>query len=262
MWAAVLRPHRKRPWRPYQTEIVGRVSIIRAGSTDFPRFNMKKRVLNYLSYVALAIPRALFVPCDVVIAMTDPPFQGIVGAMVAMLKRKPYVYNIRDLYPDMAVGGSIVEPGILSKIWEKLHRWALRHAARVIVLGEDRRERIIAKRVEPARVMVVRDGTEVLRSNTPSPAPDRDVVRAIRGDSSFVLVHAGNLGFYGAWNALVTAARNRANEGVGLVFVGDGAQRSQVEAAAAGSDNIRFLDFFRRARFRPCSRLPTPTSLP
>jgi colanic acid biosynthesis glycosyl transferase WcaI len=252
MWAAVLRPHRKRPWRPYQTEIVGRVSIIRAGSTDFPRFNMKKRVLNYLSYVALAIPRALFVPCDVVIAMTDPPFQGIVGAMVAMLKRKPYVYNIRDLYPDMAVGGSIVEPGILSKIWEKLHRWALRHAARVIVLGEDRRE----------RMMVVRDGTEVLRSNTPSPAPDRDVVRAIRGDSSFVLVHAGNLGFYGAWNALVTAARNRANEGVGLVFVGDGAQRSQVEAAAAGSDNIRFLDFCRRARFRPCSRLPTPTSLP
>ena len=41
--------------------------------------------------------------------MTDPPFEGIVGAFVAMLKRKPFVYNIRDLYPDMALGGSIVE---------------------------------------------------------------------------------------------------------------------------------------------------------
>src|SRR5438874_3159913 len=41
-------------------------------STDFPRFSMKKRVLNYLSYVALAILRALFVPCDAVVAMTDP----------------------------------------------------------------------------------------------------------------------------------------------------------------------------------------------
>jgi len=68
-------------------------------------------VVNYLSYVALAIPRALFVPCDAVVAMTDPPFLGIVGAVVAMLKRKPYVYNIRDMYPDMAIGGSIVEPG-------------------------------------------------------------------------------------------------------------------------------------------------------
>ena len=244
-------PTERRAWRLYQTEFAGRVRIIRAGSTDFPRFDMKKRVLNYLSYVALVIPGALFVPCDVVVAMTDPPFQGIVGAIIAMLKRKPYVYNIRDMYPDMAVGGSIVEPGRIARIWEKLHRWALRRATRVIVLGEDMRARIIAKGVEPSRVLIVRDGTEVLPQNTPLPTPDPEVVSAIRGSFSFVLVHAGNLGFYGAWSTLVTAARNLASEGVGLVFVGDGAQRSQIEAAAAGSGNIRFLEFF------PANKIPS-----
>jgi colanic acid biosynthesis glycosyl transferase WcaI len=113
------------------------------------------------------------------------------------------------------------------------------------------RARIIAKGVEPARVLIVRDGTEILPSNTPLPAPDPEVVRAIRGSFSFVLVHAGNLGFYGAWNTLVTAARNLASEGVGLVFVGDGAQRAQIEAAAASSSNIRFLEFF------PASKIPS-----
>jgi colanic acid biosynthesis glycosyl transferase WcaI len=244
-------PSERRVWRPYRTEFAGRTRIIRAGSTDFPRFNMKKRVANYLSYVVLAIPRAIFAPCDVVVAMTDPPFQGIVGAIVAMLKRKPYVYNIRDLYPDMAVGGSIVKPGLLARIWERLHRWALRRATRVIVLGEDMRARIVAKGVEPARVLIVRDGAEILPSNTPLPVPDPEVVRAIRGSFSFVLVHAGNLGFYGAWNTLVTAARNLANEGVGLVFVGDGAQRPRIQAVAAGSGNIRFLEFF------PGSKIPS-----
>jgi len=244
-------PTERRVWRPYQTEIAGLARIIRAGSTDFPRFEMKKRVMNYLSYVALAIPPALFVTCDVVVAMTDPPFQGIVGAIVAMLKRRPYVYNIRDLYPDMAVGGSIVEPGMLARVWEKLHRWALRRATRVIVLGNDMRARIISKGVEPARVLIVRDGTEIPPPNASPRDADPEVVRAIRGGFSFVLVHAGNLGFYGAWNTLVTAARNLANDGVGLVFVGDGAQRSQVEAAAAGSSNIRFLDFF------PVSKIPS-----
>jgi glycosyltransferase involved in cell wall biosynthesis len=244
-------PSARRAWRPYQTEIAGRTRIIRAGSTDFPRFDMKKRVLNYLSYVALAMPRGIFAPCDAVVAMTDPPFQGIVGAIVAMLKRKPYVYNIRDMYPDMAVGGSIVEPGRLARIWETLHRWALRRAARVIVLGEDMRVRIIAKGVEPSGVLIVRDGTEILPPNTPLPAPDPEVVRAIRGSFSFVLVHAGNLGFYGAWNTLVTAARKLSSEGVGFVFVGDGAQRSQIEALAAGAGNIRFLDFF------PASKIPS-----
>ena len=84
-------PTERRAWRLYRTELAGPVRIIRTGSTDFPRMKMKKRVLNYLSYVALAVPRALLVRCDVVLAMTDPPFEGIAGAFVAMLKRKPFV---------------------------------------------------------------------------------------------------------------------------------------------------------------------------
>ena len=241
-------PTERRAWRPYQTENVGLIRIIRAGSTAFPRFNMKKRLLNYLSYLWLAVPRALLIDCDVVLAMTDPPFQGIVGALVAMLKRRPYVYNIRDLYPDMAVGGDIVKRAILPRIWEKMHRWALRRAEHVIVLGNDMRARIIAKGVEPARLVIIRDGAEILRPEMHPTPPDPDVVRAIRGGFSFVLLHAGNLGFYGAWNTLVTAARKLSCEGVGLIFVGSGAQRAEVEAAAAGADNIRFLDYFPSAK--------------
>ena len=234
----------RRPWRLSRSETVGLARIVRVGSTAFPRFQMKQRLLNYLSYALLAVPRALFIPCDAVLAMTDPPFQGILGALVAILKRKPYIYNIRDLYPDMAVGGSIVTSGRLARFWEKLHRWALRRATRVIVLGEDMRARIVAKGVDPSRVVVIRDGAEVLPLGTPLPAADPEVMRAIRGDFSFVLLHAGNLGFYGAWNTLIAAARRLAPEGVGLVFVGDGAQRREIRAAAAGADNIRFLDYF------------------
>src|SRR5437868_8350711 len=237
-------PTERRAWSLWQQEQANKVKVIRVGSTDYPRTQMARRIVNYLTYVALCIPRALFIPCDVVLAMTDPPFQGIVGALVALLKRKPYVYNLRDRYPDMAVGGNIVSAGQLARLWERLHRWALRRAERVIVLGEDMRARIIAKGVEPARVVVIRDGVEILPPEKSPPTPDPEVVRAIRGNFSFVLLHAGNLGFSGAWNTLVTAARRLSKEGVGLVFVGSGAQRSAVEAAAAGADNIRFLDYF------------------
>jgi len=244
-------PTERRPWRMYQTESAGLVRIIRAGSTAFPRFNMKKRLMNYLSYVWLAVPRALVLDCDAVLAMTDPPFQGIVGAFVAMLKRKPYAYNIRDLYPDMAVSGDIVRRGLFTRLWERMHRWALRRAKCVIVLGEDMRARVIAKGVEPSRVVVIRDGAELPKSKEPLPPPDPEIVRAIRGSFSFVLLHAGNLGFYGAWNTLITAARKLANDGVGLVFVGGGALRAQLEIAAAGAENIRFFDYF------PSNKIPS-----
>lgn len=204
---------------------------------------MPRRVLNYLTYVALSVPRALFLPCDVVLGMTDPPFEGIVAAFLALLKSKPFVYNIRDLYPDMAVAGSIVDAGLLTRVWETLHRWALRQATRVVVLGEDMRARVVAKGVKPERVGVVRDGVRLCRA-APDAAVDADVVRLIRGDFKFVLLHAGNLGFYGAWETLIAGARKLADEGIGLVFVGDGAQRAQVEAAAASCQNVRLLPFF------------------
>jgi colanic acid biosynthesis glycosyl transferase WcaI len=254
-------PTDRRPWRLWQTETASgtltasRVKMIRVGSTDYSRTRMRRRVLNYLSYVALSVPRAAFVPCDIVLGMTDPPFEGIVAAFVALLKGKPFVYNIRDLYPDMVVGGSIIGAGLMARVWERLHRWALRRAARVIVLGEDMRARIVAKGVKAEGIAVVRDGAEIGEAGAEA-ALDAEVVRAIRGGFKFVLLHAGNLGFYGAWETLVAAARKLADEGVGLVFVGDGAQRAQVEAAARGCTNVRFLPFF------PASKIASVLAAP
>src|SRR5215813_10699022 len=165
-------PTERHAWRLWQTERNGNLNIIRVGSTAFPRFKMNKRVLNYLSYVLFSLPRALLIDCDTVIGMTDPPFEGIVGAFIAMLKGKPYIYNIRDMYPDMAVGGSIVAPGLLARIWEKLHRWALRRATCVVVLGEDMKNRIVAKGIDAAKLAIVRDGADILGTGETSPELD------------------------------------------------------------------------------------------
>ena len=243
-------PAERRNWRLWRTEAEGTLRVIRVGSTAFPRFNMKRRLLNYLSYVLLAVPHSLFLSCDVVLAMTDPPFEGIVGAFVAMLKGKPYVYNIRDMYPDMAVGGSIVEPGLLVRIWERLNRWALRRADCVIVLGEDMKNRILAKGIEASKIEIVRDGTEI-SSDGAAPTVDIDVVRKIRGEYQFVLLHAGNLGFYGAWDTLLAAAKELTTDGVGFVFVGEGAQKDVLAVQAAEISGVRFLPFF------PGSKVPS-----
>lgn len=249
-------PADRRPWRLYRTEVSGAVRIVRVGSTDFPRMAMTRRLLNYLTYTVLMVPRACMTPCDALLAMTDPPFAGILGALVALLKRKPFFYNIRDLYPDMAVGGAIVEPGLLAKVWERLHRWALRRATKVIVLGGDMRSRILAKGVRPERIEIVRDGVEILDAPSETTQLDCDVIRAVRGDFRFVLLHAGNLGFYGAWGTLIDAARQLVDTGIGLVFVGEGAQRGPIESLAAGLPNLRFLPFF------PANKIPSVLAAP
>jgi len=229
------------PYSLQRKDVRNNVTVERVGSTAYPRHQMRRRVSNYLSYLALAVPRALAIRPDIVLAMTDPPVAGIAGAFVARMSGRPFVYNIRDLYPDMAVGGEIVNSGFWVDRWEKMHRRALRQAARVVVLGDDMRDRIIDKGVAPERVVVVRDG-----SSFPSSLPERSdpVVQKIRSGFSFVAIHAGNLGFYGAWNTLLKAAEILRNENIGLVFVGDGANRATLEASAQSSPNVRFLPFF------------------
>ncbi|MGB8542638.1 MAG: glycosyltransferase family 4 protein [Candidatus Acidiferrales bacterium] len=229
------------PYSFQRKDVRNNVTVERVGSTAYPRHQMRRRVSNYLSYLALAVPRALAIRPDVVLAMTDPPVAGIAGAFVARMSNRPFVYNIRDLYPDMAVGGEIVNSGFWVDRWEKMHRRALRQAARVVVLGDDMRDRIIAKGVAPERVVIVRDG-----SSFPSYLPERGdpVVQKIRSGFPFVAIHAGNLGFYGAWNTLLQAAEILRNENIGLVFVGDGANRATLEASAQPSPNVRFLPFF------------------
>jgi colanic acid biosynthesis glycosyl transferase WcaI len=270
-------PTERRPWKLWQTErlhsktaqSIGETSrdpaaftVIRVGSTDYPRILMNRRILNYLTFVKIAFWRSLFIPCDAIFAMTDPPFNGIIGAYLSLLKRKPLIYDIQDMYPDMAVAGSIVAPSLLTRFWERLHRWALRRATRIIVLGDDMRARVIGKGplgphgIDPDKIFVVRSGVETLPQGSPTPPINPAVTQTIRENFRFVLLHAGNLGFYGAWDTIIAAARKLENENIRFVFVGDGAERSRLENLAAGATNVQFLPFF------PISDIPSVLAAP
>lgn len=244
-------PANRHPRYIFSRECEGNLTIERVGSTAFSRHGMFGRVSNYLSYLLLAAPRALCLQPDIVLVMTDPPVEGIFGAAVARFLGRPFVYNLRDLYPDIALAANIVRRRFWTDAWEQSHRRALRQAARVIVLGEDMREQMIEKGVDPGRIEVVRDAVsfpEVL------PQPDEKIVREIRGPFRFVVIHAGNLGFSGAWLTLVRAAQILAPEGIGLVFIGEGSRKQQVQQFARNCPNIRFLPFW------PASAVPSVMS--
>src|SRR5580704_4749573 len=242
-------PAARYPYALLRRDTRNKVTVECVGSTAVPRHQMTRRVLKYLSYPAPALPRALALRPDIILAMTDPPVAGIAGAFIARLAGRPFVYNIRDLYPDMAVGGDIVRASKWVARWESLQRRALKQAARVIVLGDDMRERILAKGVAPERVVVVRDGTTSGSAAAQMPDQTDPIVEEIRYGFPFVVLHAGNLGFYGAWDTLLQAAKILCNENTGFVFIGDGANRAALESAARNLANVKF------APFRPVAQI-------
>lgn len=226
------------PWRLLRRDPWEECFVERVGSTAFNRRRMPARLANYVSFLALAAVRALAHRTDVILAMTDPPLVVLVAVFAAAIRRVPFVYNVRDLHPDMALAAGLARPGLLAGIWERLHRIALRRARLVIVLGDDMRERLLAKGVPGHRVVVIRDGARI----GSGPTSAASVVASIRDGFRFVVMHAGNLGFAGAWETLLDAAASLADEGVGMVFIGDGASRASLKARAAALANVRWLE--------------------
>jgi colanic acid biosynthesis glycosyl transferase WcaI len=231
-----------------RSETQNGVNVERVGSTGFDRSSPLGRLSNYVTYLLLMPIRALTLKPrpDVVIGMTDPPVVSILGALVSKLMGVPFVYSVQDLHPDMAVAAGIPIPGPIAKLWDRVHRWALRRVRRVIVLGDDMARRVQSKGVEPGRVKVVRTGSVAM----PVPKTDGSAIRdQIREGFDFVVLHAGNLGYAGDFAALVTAAREL-DAGVGMVFVGAGARREELQRLAGDTGKVRFLDYFPASELR------------
>jgi hypothetical protein len=223
------------------------VVIERVGSTGLSRHRMQSRIINYLSFLCLSFFRALMIKADAVVSMTDPPLACIVAALVAKLRKCAFVYSIQDLHPDMALASGMIQHGLLAMFWEKLHRQVLKQANLVIVLGEDMRQRVLSKGIYPGKIKVIRHGAPTIRS---LPSPSHSIAREIQCDFPFAVIHAGNLGFYGAWETLISAAKLVEREGIGFVFVGDGAAKTFIQEMALGCNNVRFLPF------RPVEEVP------
>ncbi len=229
-------PTERRRWRLLRHEVFGACRVERVGSTAFSRSAPAGRAANYMSFLALALARACTRRADVILAMTDPPLAVLAGVAGAAVRGGALVYNVRDLHPAMAIAAGLIRPGVLSTAWDAVHRGAMRRAARVLVLGDDMRERVIAAGVEPARVTVVRDGAAPVAATGEVPA----AVRALTEGLRFTVMHAGNLGHAGAFDTLLEAARLVAPDGASFVFVGDGATGERVRRAAGTDGNVRW----------------------
>jgi len=196
-------------WRPMRRESHNGSRLERVGSSAFDRRNIEGRTANYLSYLAMAGARALLMPRpDVVVAGSDPPLAVWV-----------------------ALAAGWLPPGLVARVWERLHRAALSRSSLIVCLGETMATRVRRKGLALERIVVVPDG-----GRPPLQAVEPSVVEELRAGADFVALHAGNLGSAGAWRTLVDAVGRVG--GVRLLFVGDGA--AAPELRARGADVVAF----------------------
>jgi glycosyltransferase involved in cell wall biosynthesis len=219
-----------------------RVKVTRVPSLGLGRGTLLARVLTYLSYLLLAAARSLVGRRpDVVVALTDPPIVGAIGALAAARHRRPLVLVSHDVHPDSALAMGLVKEGAAVKLWRAINRFARSRADTIVVVGRDMLRRFEEQGVPPHKLVYVPTWATGDRLDPVA----RDALRALHGwTERFIVMHAGNMGL--AQNlALIpdVAARLREHPAIRLVLLGDGPARPALAAAIRdrGLPNVDFL---------------------
>jgi glycosyltransferase involved in cell wall biosynthesis len=226
----------------WRREKFGRVSIIRTWGTRLPKSRLPLRMTNLGTYFLLAAVAALLLPApDIVIAETDPPLLGALGAVLKRHWGCRFVYNVRDLYPDIAHANGGVRNRFLLELLSRANEIAYRQADRIAVLGNDMQQRIAAKGIPAERISVVPDWVDCEQIRPLASNP----FRAEFGDK-FVVMYSGNLGLSQHLDIILRAAdRLRDDPRIVFVLIGDGARKKWLidGACRLGLPNIVFLPY-------------------
>jgi glycosyltransferase involved in cell wall biosynthesis len=223
----------------------GRVRVARVWSTGFDRSRMLGRLTNYGTYVACSIPGAMTVrQPDIVVALTDPPPVGLIGAFAAKLQGVPFVLVTKDIFPDVAVQLGVLNNRAAIGTLRLMKSTLLGSADRVVSIGRDMRGRLLEAGVPARKIVTIHDWSDG-SAVRPLDAPSSLRVRQGWGDR-FVVMHSGNVGLSQDLDTVVEAAdRLRHQADVVFAIVGEGASKPRLQRAVAdrGLGNVEFLPF-------------------
>lgn len=166
-------------------------------------------------------------PPDVILVPSPPPTLGLVGILVGALRRVPVVYNVQDLYPEVAVATGVVQPGAALRLLGRLMSTVYRRAAAVIVIDEQFVP-MIRKAAPNSNVVPIRNGVDqrVLREGGRDPEFLAQIGVA---PGHRVVMYAGNVGRSQDLDAVARATKSA---GAALVIHGGGAGLEGLRAKA------------------------------
>jgi len=243
--SGVVHPgYRNRLW---SRETIEGIEVVRVWSYITANEGFLKRTLDYVSYMVSAILAAPFVrKVDLVIGTSPQFFTACAGAFVGAVKRKPFVFELRDLWPEsIRALGAIRNERILDWL-ERLELFLYRRAAAVVAVTHAFKDDLIRRGIAADKIFVVTNGVDLTRFE---PAPRDAALAAEHGlEGKFVAGYIGTHGMAHALETLLEAASHLRDapdaDHIHILLLGDGASKKalKVTAEQMGLVNVLFVD--------------------
>ena len=231
------------------------IDVLRLWVWASPEKNFKSRMRFYLSYMGIAALAGALIrgKYDLVYATSPPLFVGAAGLVAAAVRRIPFVFEVRDLWPESAVALGELSGKHAIAAAEALERLLYRQAARVVAVTQGIYDRLSERRVQCEKLALVPNGanTEHFHFSAEGGA----AVRTQLGlQDKFVVMYAGIHGIAQGLETLLEAASLlHDSQDIRFVFVGEGPRKAAIaqRLAALNLQNVNMLPEI------PSSKMPS-----
>jgi glycosyltransferase involved in cell wall biosynthesis len=210
------------------------------------------RIISFFSFMFSSVWTALQVKdADLIMGTTPPIFQAVSAWFVALVRRKPFLLEVRDLWPEFGVSMGVLKNPVIIALARWLEKFLYARATHILVNSPAYRDYMIAKGVPESKVTYIAYGTDVDMFN---PSIDGSSIRKeLNLEDKFVVLYAGALGQANDLDTLLRAAeRLKKEERIRFVLFGDGKERTRLESEAK-SKNLGNVIF---AGTRPKKDMP------
>lgn len=232
--------------RLFARETMEGVNVLRVWSYITANEGFLRRTIDYMSFMLAATPASLGVRRpDVVIATSPQFFTACAGFLTGFLRRTPFIFELRDLWPEsIRAVGAMKESPILDWL-EGLELFLYRRADAIVSVTNAFKENLADRGVETSKIHVVTNGVDLSRFQ-PS-KKDEALVETLGLRGKFVAGYIGTHGLAHALETLLDAARLLQEQGqldIHLIFLGDGASKATLRARASELRlrNVTFID--------------------
>ena len=223
-------------------ETVDGIRVVRLWSYITANEGIVKRTLDYLSFAGTSLLGSLLEEADVIVATSPQFFTALSGFGLSLLKRKPWIFELRDLWPESIKTVGAMKDGAALRMLESLELFLYHQASMIVAVTDSIRENLVARGVDESKVRVITNGANL---DLFRPVPrNQKLLYSLGLEDKYVIGYFGTHGMAHGLDFILDCAARIRDDRVHFIFVGDGAEKKNllVKAGYMGLSNVTFLD--------------------
>lgn len=227
--------------RLYQKEVMDGITVIRVWTYITANEGFLKRTLDYFSFAKVGGIVGLFQKADVIVATSPQFFTTWAGCFLGLVKRRPWVFELRDLWPESIVTVGAMQKGRLYRILERIELFLYRRADLIVPNSPAFKENLVRRGIDAAKIHVIQNGANLEMFGVRM--KDEDLARELGIYGKFVVGYIGTHGLAHSLEFIVESLSEVRDPELHYLFIGDGAMKVKVmqRAEELGMKNITFL---------------------